>query len=136
MSKKISTLITATGSLILLVALCLVPAAVIGRGDFGMRAASAALFSFGCLLVAAGLYIKAQSLTVKPGVAESPSKNRRGGCEKCQEGNPVIFCKVHNTHLCEKCLANHYDFRSCVYSPSTRHIAAKGTKHLTKARGA
>jgi len=82
----------------------------------------------GALLAAMGIYFKSKALqSIGPKKSEVPAAaNRpiRGGCDRCQKEVPVIHCKVHQQHLCGVCLADHYDFRSCVYAPSTRRDTA------------
>src|SRR6266571_9120689 len=116
------------------------------KPDSSVLALAACVFSFGALIIASGMYVKARGL--QSAAASAPeSKNSarrvRGGCELCGSDTPVIQCKVHQLHLCPACLAQHYDFRSCAYVPSTRRTTGKTTgktagkqKGATKARSA
>jgi hypothetical protein len=120
------------------VGICLVPAAMGQHDDTGVLALAASVFSFGALLIGTGMYFKARGLQ---GAAASAPENKtttrrvRGGCELCGSDTPVIHCKVHQLHLCPACLTEHYDFRSCVYAPSTRRTTGR-QKGAAKARSA
>jgi len=118
----------ALGSIIALVGLVVMPAGL-GQDnpDKNLVGVGAAIFSIGLFVAALALYIK--SKTLQSGgqkTSEAPAANRpvRGGCDRCQTEAPVIQCKVHQQHLCGTCLAEHYDFRSCAYAPSTRRATA------------
>ena len=52
-------------------------------------------------------------------------RTRKPNCDRCAKDEPVIQCRVHQLHLCGDCLAQHYDFRSCAYVPSTRRATVK-----------
>ena len=93
-------------------------------------------FSMGALMSAGGLYIKARFYRSQApqGEEAEPPRRVRGGCDLCAGDAPVICCKVHQLHLCPACLAEHYDFRSCAYVPSTRKPAAR-VRAMAKARG-
>jgi hypothetical protein len=109
-------------------ALCFVPAMVRDHNDVSLIGAGASLFAFGALVMAAGTYLHARLLqgTARPAVAAPPVKRARGGCDLCKGEPPIIHCKVHQLHLCPACMAEHYDFRSCAYVPSTRTKSGKG----------
>jgi hypothetical protein len=65
---------------------------------------------------------------------KAQAKRSRGGCDLCGTEAPVVNCRVHQMHLCGECLGQHYDFRSCVYVPSTRRqMAIKGMARAAKA---
>jgi len=119
----------ALGAVIAVVGLCIIPAGL-GQesADRNLLGVGAAIFSMGAMVAALGIYFKASALksTPKQKSAEAGNSGRplRGGCDRCQADAPVIQCKVHQQHLCGVCLAEHYDFRSCAYAPSTRRTAA------------
>ena len=116
------------GVFIVLLGICIVPAGLGENGDKNLLGGSAAIFSLGMLALASGVYLKAIALRPNgKSVEENTSSRRtlRGGCDRCQSDTPVIQCKVQQQHLCGSCLAEHYDFRSCAYAPSTRRGTAK-----------
>jgi hypothetical protein len=126
MGQKLSTLAIVAGGLLMLLGLCFVPAALGQNKDEAILGAGICAFAFGALMAAGGLYLKAQVLNAaNPGAALNPEpKQVRGGCDLCGTESPVIHCRVHGIHICGNCLGKHYDFRSCVYVPSTRRPAA------------
>ncbi len=140
MSSRTGNWMIAVGAFGMFIGLCLVPAAMGPNPDSSVLALAACVFSFGALITASGMYLKARGL--QSAAASAPeSKNSarrvRGGCELCGSDTPVIQCKVHQLHLCPACLAQHYDFRSCAYVPSTRRTTGKTTgKTAGKQRGA
>jgi hypothetical protein len=87
------------------------------------------IFALGALTVAGGIYFKAQNLK-SDSSPKAPEPEKRGGCDRCHAEPPAIQCKVHQLHLCDTCLASHYDFRSCVYVPSTRRNVIKTGKTM------
>jgi hypothetical protein len=97
----------------------------------------AALLGTGALAGAAGIYLKALVLGSKAllnaPAPEAANLNRhpRGACDLCRKETPVVHCKVHQFHLCASCLAEHYDFRACVYVPSTRRVESKGGRNMS-----
>ena len=124
MSARAANWLTACGGVGMFIALCLIPAMVRDRNDVSLIGVGASLFSFGTLLMASGIYLKARMLQ---SIAPAPVVRRsRGGCDLCRGEAPVIHCKVHQLHLCPACMAEHYDFRSCAYVPSTRARTGKG----------
>lgn len=137
MPSKLANWLTIAGLLGLALALSCVPAAFRNRTDSSVLSLAACLFSASMSLVAGGMYVKARwlrnQLPADAGAAR-PAKVR-GGCELCARENPVIHCRVHELHLCGDCLADHYDFRSCVYVPTTRRAGNHG-RGIAKARGA
>lgn len=108
----------------MLVALSFVPAMVRDHNDISLMGVGASLFSFGTLVMATGVYLKARLL--ESAAPAPPPRRSRGGCDLCRGEAPVIHCKVHQLHLCPACLAEHYDFRSCAYVPSTRTKTSRG----------
>lgn len=136
MPEHTSSWTIGAGSLIVLFSLCLLAAAVTDRSDQGLLAIAASSFSIGALTIACGIYLKARALGPRKQVQEeAPAKSKTGGCERCEAEAPVIHCRVHHLHLCGTCLAEHYDFRSCAYVPSTRKPAGKPAKGMAaKAR--
>ncbi|HSS97357.1 MAG TPA: hypothetical protein VLK33_10015 [Terriglobales bacterium] len=128
MQSKTGNLMMALGAVIAVIGLIVIPAGL-GQdsSDKNLVGVGAAVFSMGALLAAMGIYLKSKmSQSTGPKIIEAAAANRpiRGGCDRCQKEAPVIHCKVHQQHLCGACLAEHYDFRSCVYAPSARRDAA------------
>ena len=122
------------GALFMFGALCAIPSALMKEAEADILALAGCLFSFGALLIASGMYLKARALQSK-GPASDPEKTPRkirGGCDLCGTESPVVNCKVHQPHLCGDCLATHYDFRSCAYVPSTRRATKGGSRTSTK----
>jgi hypothetical protein len=134
MGQKASSWAIVVGCLLMLGGLCFLPAALGAHPDQDILGAGILLFASGALVAAAGFYLKAHAL--RAGAAAGPSKPEskrvRGGCDLCGTDSPVINCRVHQLHLCGKCVGDHYDFRSCVYVPSTR----RATPAKTLARAA
>lgn len=125
------------GSLIVLLSVCLLAAALTDRSDQELLGITACAFSIGTLTIAAGIYLRARMIGQVAEEGPSPRKTRGGGCERCEVEPPVIHCRVHHLHLCGACLAEHYDFRSCAYVPTTRKPTTKAGKTMAaKARGA
>lgn len=124
MGQKASGLAIGAGCLLMVAGLCFLPAAFGNHSDPAILGAGLCLFAFGTLMAAIGVYLKAQAL--KGGAVAEPAqaKRVRGGCDLCGTDSPVVNCRVHQLHLCGECLGKHYDFRSCVYVPSTRRPAA------------
>ena len=135
MSSRTGTWMIVLGVLVGFVGLCLMPAGLGNHGDQSLLGLGAALLGTGALIAAGGIYFKALILGSKAAAnapsAAAPNSNRRprGGCELCHDEVPVVHCKVHQFHLCPSCLAEHYDFRACVYVPSTRRGDAKNGKN-------
>ena len=136
MSPRAGNWLMACGGVTVFAALCFVPAIASDSTDVSLLGAAASLFSFGALLAAAGTYLKARLLQGSKRVeaAPAPAKRLRGGCDLCKGEAPIIHCKVHQLHLCAACQAQHYDFRSCAYVPSTR--TAKNPKGAARAHSA
>jgi hypothetical protein len=136
MSSKNSNLMIAVGAFIVFLSACLLPAALHNESDASLIASAGATFSLGILTIAAGVYLKTRALQRERNAEPAAAKKKvRGGCELCASQDPVIQCRVHQLQLCPTCLANHYDFRSCVYVPTTRRPATKNGKAMAKARG-
>lgn len=134
MSSKLGGWLVLLGSLIALGGLLVLPAAMGSGSDRNLLGVGTSIFALGALTIAGGIYLKAQDLQAgaKPKIVEVEKK---GGCDRCHAEPPAIQCKVHQVHLCGDCLAEHYDFRSCVYVPSTRRAIAKPSKSMVaKAR--
>jgi hypothetical protein len=126
MTSKISTWMIVAGTGVALIGLCFFPAALGGSGDRSLLGIGTSVFAFGTLIISAGIYLKTNALRSLPkGKEKTETQERpvRGACDRCKSATPAIQCKVHQTHLCPSCLAEHYDFRSCVYVPSTRRNA-------------
>jgi hypothetical protein len=125
MGQKVSGGAIVLGSLMMFLGLCFLPAALGSKPEPAILGAGTSLFAMGALLIASGIYLKAQVLRASgPVEPKAPAKRSRGGCDLCGTEAPVVNCKVHQMHLCGDCLGQHYDFRSCVYVPSTRRQAA------------
>jgi hypothetical protein len=141
MSSSSGSWMVAAGAMALFAGLCTVAAGIGKTADPDQVIAGAGFFLVGALTVAAGIYLKARALqsgATSGTPAKEPAnggRRSRGGCELCATEAPVIQCKVNQLHLCGSCLAQHYDFRSCAYVPSTRGSANKPGKGLAaKAR--
>jgi hypothetical protein len=126
MGRTLSGWAIIAGCFLMFLGLCFLPAALGRHRDDAILGAGICVFAVGTLISAAGLYLKAlvlQSAATLPGGAKPQPKQIRGGCDLCGTESPVIHCRVHQLHLCGNCVAKHYDFRSCVYVPSTRRNA-------------
>jgi len=140
MSSKTCNWIIAVGALGALIGLGLAASSMGSQIDATLLSLGACALSFGSLIAAGGVYLKARLLggeSGAPSEAKSTQKRARGGCDTCGD-TPVVNCKVHQVHLCGDCLADHYDFRSCAYVPSTRRQGNKATASkgmAAKARG-
>ncbi len=124
MGNKLGNFLIVVGSFLMLLGLCFLPAGLSNKDQSIMGAGVLAL-TFGAMWIAGGLYIKARTLqnSAPSGVAAQPQAVR-GGCDLCGTNSPVIHCRVHQIHICGECVARHYDFRSCVYVPSTRRASS------------
>lgn len=134
MGSKLGSVAIIFGSALILLGLAFIPAALTQKqDDQTILGAGICLISFGALCVGGGFYLKARLLesTAEAGSAKQQAKAVRGGCDLCGTESPVIHCRVHQLHICGECVSNHYDFRSCVYIPSTRRPAP--AKPLTRA---
>jgi len=129
----------AAGALVMFLGLCFLPSIFGEHPDPDLRAPAAGLFSLGALILATGIYFRARALraSVEAGDfgKESGSKRGRGGCDLCGSETPAIHCKVHQLHLCAHCLAEHYDARSCVYTPTIRTASSKNRRAMAAMRG-
>jgi len=125
MGKKISSVALFFGCGLMVLGLCFLPAALGSHPDPAIQGGGVLLFSLGTLTAAGGTYLKAVTAQAgtPTGLAKAPAKRSRGGCDLCGTESPAVNCKVHQIHLCGDCLGKHYDFRSCVYVPSTRRAA-------------
>lgn len=130
MGQKLGTTAMVCGAFLILLGVSFVPAAVSQRNDQTILGAGICAIAFGSLLTAAGFYLKARALAAcgARATATAPRQRTRGGCALCKSEAPVVLCRVHNLHICGGCLAEHYDFRSCVYIPSTRRQAARAAR--------
>ena len=125
MGQKVSGGAVVLGCLMMFFGLCFLPAALGSKPDPVALGAGTSLFAVGTLMIAAGIYLKARVLQGGgPVEAKVQPKRSRGGCDLCGTESPVVNCKVHQVHMCGDCLGRHYDFRSCVYVPSTRRQTA------------
>jgi hypothetical protein len=125
MGQKLGSVALICGCFLMLLGLSFIPAALGQHQEQTIMGVGMCAFAFGALLAAAGFYVKARTLqsTSSPGI-KPQQKNRGGGCDLCGTEPPAIHCRVHHLHICGDCLAQHYDFRSCVYVPSTRRPAS------------
>lgn len=127
MQSRTGNWMMALGAMIGVVGLSIMPAGLgPNSADRNMLGLGATIFSMGALSIALGIYLKALRLKSVPGSkpiqSAAPARPLRGGCDRCHVEMPVIQCKVHQQHLCGSCLAEHYDFRTCAYAPSTRKL--------------
>jgi len=129
MSSRTGNSIIVFGTAILILGICGLAAAAGDRADTSLLGISASVFALGALTIAGGIYFKARvlqsELAGRPAAAPVSAARSRGNCDLCRKAMPVIHCKVHQFHLCADCLAEHYDFRSCVYVPSTRRVSGR-----------
>jgi len=134
MPSRVGNWMIVVGVLVGLIGLCVLPAAFGERGESNLLGVAGTLFGMGALAAAAGFYLNGQALHSKAGTggparaAGDSGRRPRGACDLCRAEAPAVHCKVHQLHLCGKCLAEHYDFRSCVYVPSTRRTESKSEK--------
>ena len=133
MQPRLSTGVTAFGALLMFVGACLLISAMGKNSDHDLLGLGLCLFSVGSLMIASGIYLKASALKSELASGgqkkESPAARKvRAGCEICAIEAPVVQCRKHELHLCGSCLAQHYDFRSCVYVPSNRRTSNKAGK--------
>lgn len=136
MGQRLGTFAIVCGALLMLVGLCFLPAAMAEHKDEAILGAGICAFAFGSLLAAGGFYLKAQVLNMSAanGPAKAAPKPVRGGCDLCGTETPAIHCRVHQIHICGNCVGPHYDFRSCVYVPSTRRQTnSKGSARAARA---
>ncbi len=135
MSSAVGNWVIGGGVVGILAGMCILPAAAMDHADANLLSLGATAFSLGALLTAGGLYLKARML--EAGITSRPEpvsvKKVKNGCDLCHGDVPVIQCRVHQLHLCANCLGEHYDYRSCAYTPSTRRATGKG---IAKAHGA
>jgi hypothetical protein len=121
MGQKLGNFALIAGGCFLLIGVSLFPAALAQRQqDESILGAGICAIAFGALSCAAGFYVKARALQRGSPAGFAPAKKSSGGCDLCRAEAPVIHCRVHHLHICAGCLTEHYDFRTCVYIPSTR----------------
>jgi hypothetical protein len=133
MGQKLGSFALISGSFLMLLGASFMPAALGPHHDVAILGAGVCALSFGALICAAGFYVKARSLqAASPAGVAAAQQRQRGGCDLCKSETPAVLCRVHNLHICGDCLSDHYDFRSCVYVPSTR----RGAQTKPAARGA
>jgi hypothetical protein len=141
MSSRAGNWIIATGAVVVLLGLLVLPAALGEHVETSLLILGACGVSVGSVIAALGIYFKARAgqptdKAVSTGESRNAARKVRGGCDICHGDMPVIHCKVHQVHLCADCLGQHYDLRSCTYVPSSRRLANKAAKNMAKARGA
>ena len=127
MQSRTGNRMMAIAPVIAVIGLSIVPAGLgQNSADRNLIGIGATIFSLAAILFALGVYLKASVLQSSSGPEPAiPARPIRGGCDRCHMEMPVIQCKVHQQHLCGTCLSEHYDFRTCVYAPSSRKIAPK-----------
>lgn len=139
MSSRTANWMMAAGALVMFLGLCFLPSVFGEHSDPELLAPAVGLFSIGALALAGGIYLRARALrgAVEAGDfgKDSGSKRGRGGCDLCGSEAPAVHCKVHQLHLCGNCLAEHYDVRSCVYTPTTRTATSKNRRTMAAMRG-
>ncbi|MBV9573238.1 MAG: hypothetical protein JOY93_04230 [Acidobacteriales bacterium] len=141
MLSRASNILIAFGALAVFGGLCFIPAGLGEHGEGSLLGLAAGVCSLGILMIASGFYLKARALTTDAGNAKAREAGNarrriRGGCDLCGMELPVIQCKAHRLNLCGNCLTQHYDFRSCVYTPSKRLAENKSKAMAAKGRGA
>lgn len=134
MGNKLSGFAMICGGFLILLGLSFLPAAIANK-DQTLLGAGICGVAFGAMSISAGIYLKARLLQNTAARAGKPQPEAiRGGCDLCGTNSPVIHCRVHQLHICGDCVGQHYDFRSCVYIPSTRRSApAKSTAKAARA---
>ncbi len=140
MSSRTANGMMAAGALAMFIGICFLPAVLREHSDPDLLGGAACAFSVGALILATGVYLKAraqQASLQSADMGKEPANSGRrvrGGCDLCGSEAPAIHCKVHQLHLCVNCLAEHYDIRSCVYTPTTR-TTNKNRKTMAATRG-
>lgn len=120
MGQKLGSFALMSGSLLMLLGILFVPAALGQHKDESILGAGLCALAFGALIASAGFYLKTRALQNGATAGMIAPQQKRGGCDVCRSEVPAVLCRVHNLHICSDCLSQHYDFRSCVYVPSTR----------------
>jgi hypothetical protein len=134
MGQKLGNVALISGGFLMLLGLSFIPAALAQHQDETILGAGICAFAFGALISATGFYVKTRALQSASSPGTKPQQKIRGGCDLCGTEIPAIHCRVHHLHICGNCLAKHYDFRSCVYVPSTRRpVPAKPTARAARA---
>jgi hypothetical protein len=136
MPSRTGTWMIVLGVLLGLSGLVVLPAGLGLRGDRNLLGFGMSLFGLGMLMISTGVYLK--TLALRSGAlanapakeADNSSRRSRTSCDRCRNETPVVHCKVHQLHLCAACLGEHYDFRTCVYVPSTRRLENKIAKTM------
>jgi hypothetical protein len=130
MPAKLSSAAILVGSVLVLIGLCILPAALQNRTDPSFLGLGETIFSLGTLTIASGIYLKARLVqsAAKPPASSLPSKaSGSAGCELCGAQAAVVHCKVHQLRLCGHCLACHYDYRSCSFVPVSQTALGKAS---------
>jgi hypothetical protein len=134
MGQKLGGVALIFGGFMMLLGLSFIPAALAQHQDETILGSGICAFAFGAFISAAGFYVKTRALQGASSPGIKPQQKVRGGCDLCGTDIPAILCRVHHLHICGNCLAQHYDFRSCVYVPSTRRPApAKASARAARA---
>jgi len=90
-----------------------------------IRAMGSALFSFGTLIAAGGVYWQARQIQARyqlPTAARNKKTERL--CSSCNREPALVFCRVHQQRLCLACFDKHDDGINCSYVPARRATAA------------
>jgi hypothetical protein len=140
MSAKPWNWVIGVGTLVAIVGLLFIPAALNGPAkDEGLIGAGGAMVGVGALIIGISLYMKASIIRAE--IESNPQlsamlagKKLKPGCEICQVGAPVIYCSMHKKSLCGNCLSEHYDARHCVYMPAARRSPLRAAKGATVAK--
>ena len=139
MQKTWNTLI-GVGTVVMFSGLLFLPAALTPAViDDAMLASGLAVFSTGIMLIACSFYFKTRAL--HKAIAADPNlalilntRKRKGSCDSCRGGAPLIYCTMHRLNLCGTCLGQHYEARGCVYVPAVRKPAGRTARASAAAR--
>src|SRR6476661_3174407 len=124
MGRKLSLVLIAAGSLLMMLGLTFLASGLAQRQEESISGVGICTFSLGALICTAGIYLRARAAQAAVPASPKPQPKARGGCDLCGVETPAVMCRVHQLHLCPNCLAKHYDTRSCIYVPSTRRAPA------------
>ena len=128
MLLKFGNWLIGIGCLFAVVGLCFLPAAFGPHPDPSLLSGGAMLFSLGMVFSSGGFYVKARCWRdeTTPARSRAPEKHaRRILCTLCGKNEVLIHCRVHRLQLCSACIGQHYDFRTCVYVPTTGHAPSR-----------
>jgi|SRR5579859_4107747 len=85
------------------------------------------IFSFGILMVSAGLFLETRmpKLGAAGGRAGARTEIRKfkvGNCATCKVEAAVVRCMTHSVPLCVACMGKHDNGKTCEYLPSARKL--------------